>query len=105
MSNHIHGIIFLDDVGRGTACRAPTEQFSKPQPGSSPTVIRSYKTATTRRINDLRGTNGELFWQRNYFEHVIRDEKSLQRIRTYTLDNPRHWEMDPENPFDSGKQA
>jgi REP element-mobilizing transposase RayT len=37
-------------------------------------------------------------WQRNYFEHVIRDEDSLNRIRQYITDNPTQWEFDRENP-------
>jgi REP element-mobilizing transposase RayT len=51
-----------------------------------------------KRINELRGTPGALVWQRNYFEHVIRDEKSLQRIREYIINNPAQWEVDRENP-------
>jgi len=37
-------------------------------------------------------------WQRNYYEHVIRDEESLNRIREYILNNPAQWALDPENP-------
>jgi len=37
-------------------------------------------------------------WQRNYFEHVIRTDAALQRIRTYIQENPGHWAADPENP-------
>jgi len=36
-------------------------------------------------------------WQRNYYEHVVRDEESLNRIRQYILDNPARWEFDREN--------
>ena len=39
-----------------------------------------------------------MVWQRNYYEHVIRDEQSLNRIRQYILDNPVRWALDPENP-------
>jgi hypothetical protein len=37
-------------------------------------------------------------WQRNYYEHIVRDEEDLERIRTYIADNPRNWPDDPENP-------
>jgi hypothetical protein len=37
-------------------------------------------------------------WQRNYFEHIIRNEQSLNRIRRYILDNPVRWEFDQDNP-------
>ena len=56
------------------------------------------KSAVVKRINDLRGTPGIPIWQRNYYEHVIRDEESLHRIRQYVVDNPARWAFDPENP-------
>jgi hypothetical protein len=52
----------------------------------------------TTRINQLRDTPGVPVWQRNYYEHIIRDEESLNRIRQYITDNPIRWEFDPENP-------
>ena len=97
MPNHIHGILVLIDVGRGTACRAPTERFGKPIPDSLPTIIRSFKAAATRRINILNNTPGATLWQRNYYEHIIRSEESLNRIRKYIDDNPLRWGEDPEN--------
>jgi hypothetical protein len=78
MPNHKHGIIVITD-GRGTAVnrkgsdgesfrRAPTqEQFQKPVKGSIPTIIRSYNSAVSHRINLLRGTEGVPVWQRNYY--------------------------------------
>jgi putative transposase len=64
MPNHIHGIIILNgrgttedqnDYDEGLSRRAPTEQFGKPIPGSIPTIVRSYKSAVSYRINLLRG--------------------------------------------------
>ena len=40
----------------------------------------------------------ERLWQRNYYEHIIRDENSLNRIRQYIVDNPIRWDIDRENP-------
>ena len=100
MPNHLHGILVLSgDRGRcrGTACRAPTrasERFGRPTPGSLPTIIRSFKAATTRRVNVLRGGPRMSVWQRNYYERVIRDEDELNRLRQYVLDNPVQWEGD-----------
>jgi putative transposase len=62
------------------------------------TIVRSFKSATTNRINDLRKTPGGLVWQRNYYEHVIRNEQSLNRIREYIAGNPARWDVDRENP-------
>lgn len=98
MPNHVHGIIVLMG-GRGTACRAPTnEQFGKPVPGSIPTVMRSFKSAATKHINELRHTAGVPVWQRNYYEHIIRDENSMARIREYIINNPLQWALDRDNP-------
>ncbi|MBM3155975.1 MAG: transposase [Chloroflexi bacterium] len=98
MPNHVHGIAMIIDKCRGTACRAPTEKFGHPTPKSLPTIIRSFKSAVTNRINALRGTPGAPFWQRNYYEHVIRNETDFNDIRQYILDNPIKWDMDEENP-------
>jgi hypothetical protein len=62
-----------------------------------PEIIRGFKTFSARRVNELRETRGVPIWQRNYYEHVIRDEESLNRIREYILNNPAEWAYDPEN--------
>jgi REP element-mobilizing transposase RayT len=66
--------------------------------GSIGAVIGQFKSLTAKRINEIRGTPGTRVWQRNYYEHIIRDEASLDRIRQYILDNPARWASDPENP-------
>jgi len=53
-------------------------------------------------INALRRTPGAPVWQRNYYEHIIRSEESLQRIRDYIVINPLRWHLDRENPYRSG---
>ena len=111
MPNHMHGIIILiDSNGRGTLQRAPTaqraptiEQFGKPTSDSIPTIVRLFKSATTHRINALRGTPGLPVWQRNYYEHIVRNEQSLNRIRQYIAENPLLWHLDRENPNAQGK--
>jgi hypothetical protein len=50
----------------------------------------------------LRGTPGTPVWQRNYYEHIIRDDESLNRIRQYIIDNPVRWALDHENPAMAG---
>jgi len=109
MPNHMHGIIVITD-DRGTAGslndldgkssrRAPTqEQFQKPVKGSIPTMIRSYKSAVSYRINLMRGTDGVPVWQRNYYEHIIRNETDLQNKTGYIESNPLLWDDDDENP-------
>jgi len=96
MPNHVHGIIVIYDDCRGTIYRAPTiEQFGKPIAGSLPTIIRTYKAAVTREIRYK--SNVTIIWQRNYYEHVIRNEKEWDRIHRYIESNPMNWEIDEEN--------
>jgi len=103
MPNHLNGIlVIVDDGGRGTVHRAPTttpkyESFGKPVSGSIPTIIRGFKSTITKQINELRNTPGAPLWQRNYYEHIVRNEKSLNRIRQYIINNPANWENDIEN--------
>jgi putative transposase len=93
MPNHIHGILVLADdlVGAGLK-PAPTQRHALPE------IIRAFKTFSARRINACRGTLGVPVWQRNYYEHIIRNEKALTRIRQYIAYNPARWADDPENP-------
>ncbi|MEW6162225.1 MAG: hypothetical protein AB1606_02740 [Nitrospirota bacterium] len=53
---------------------------------------------STKQINIIRNTSGVPVWQRNYYEHIIRNEDELNRIRQYIIENPFRWEDDPENP-------
>jgi putative transposase len=94
MPNHVHGIIF---IRRGTIYRAPTmEQFQKPVADSIPTIIRTFKAAVTRRIGREHNATG--IWQRNYYEHIIRDEQDLQNKSDYIEANPTLWDEDDNNP-------
>ena len=108
MPNHVHGILWIvNDVGARHAVPL-REQFGIPAPGSIPTVIRSYKSAVTRGINEMRGTAGAGVWQRNYWEHIIRDDVGarhavpLESIRNYIINNPLQWHLDRENPNRTG---
>jgi putative transposase len=106
MPNHVHGIIWIEnkDGGDNTTIvgtrrrRVPTvEQFGKPVSHSIPTIVRAYKSAVTYAVNALQNQRGGVLWQRNYYEHVIRDEKDLKAKRDYILSNPLNWEDDDEN--------
>ncbi len=61
-------------------------------------VVRQFKTFSARRVNALRNAQGVPVWQRNYWEHIIRDEKSYEQIAAYILNNPQQWEADPLIP-------
>jgi REP element-mobilizing transposase RayT len=111
MPNHVHGIIMIHDNGRGIARGffvkvyqvpryAPTvqQQFGKLIPGSIPTIVRSYKSAVSYRINLMRNTAHIPVWQRNYYEHIVRNQTDLENIDRYVQFNPIQWFKDEENP-------
>jgi REP element-mobilizing transposase RayT len=60
--------------------------------------MAGFKSVVTARVNRMRNTPGAPVWQRGYYEHVIRDEASLDAIRRYVVDNPSRWAYDRENP-------
>jgi REP element-mobilizing transposase RayT len=116
MPNHFHAIVFLPDrpgtedvaVNVGAHSGAPAghggnETTSRVRhPRSLGSLVAGFKVATTKQINVLRGTPGLPVWQRNYYEHIIRDDKGLRRIREYITNNPATWESDTENPSRAG---
>jgi REP element-mobilizing transposase RayT len=60
-------------------------------------LIGAFKTISTKRINNVRKAPASKLWQRNYYEHILRNEKELNRIRQYIADNPANWQTDEEN--------
>ena len=64
-------------------------------------LIGTFKTVSTKKINLIRNTPGTKIWQRNYYEHIIRNETALNNIRQYIINNPLSWYKDqlhPNNP-------
>ena len=95
MPNHFHGILIINS--RDTARCVPTNgnrKFGEMIPGSLPVIIRSFKSAVTKRINELRKKTDSPVWQKNYYEHIIRNEKDLFFTRRYIELNPLKWELD-----------
>lgn len=107
MPNHVHGIIPVNSpVGARHAvpeCAKKLlpniESFGEPVKSSLPTIVRSFKSAVTRSVNISRGNRQSSFWQRGYYEHVIRNEEELIQIGEYILGNPLKWEEDRENTY------
>lgn len=101
MPNHVHGILWITDRSEPRQVRQESVAGNiphGPRSGSIGAIIAGFKSATTKRINHERGTSGVPLWQRNYYEHVIRDGESLDRIRRYITGNPACWQSDPDNP-------
>jgi REP element-mobilizing transposase RayT len=117
MPNHLHGILVIassidgrQSVGaQFIAPGSPTTnaQASQAAPPAvnrttaSPTlgsIVRAFKARVTVAVNHDQGTSGMPIWQRNYYEHIIRDTTDLDRIRRYIDGNPARWSDDPDNP-------
>ena len=60
-------------------------------------LSRLFKTVTTKRINAIRQTPGAPVWQRDFWDHVIRDEFEMNTIRTYIANNIQNWSADEFN--------
>lgn len=89
MPNHVHGIVVLDrGVVRGGASPAPTLAD----------VVCAFKSISVIAANRALGRSGRPFWQRNYYERVVRNEHELEAIREYVRNNPVAWDEDPNNP-------
>ncbi len=86
MPNHLHGIIVIMGA-HGRSIGSMVGAYK------SLCVVEWLKTIKTNHLQAV-GT----FWQRNYYEHVIRDENDLNRIRRYILENPMKWDEDENNP-------
>ena len=84
MPNHLHGIISITDHDK--------------QRKSLGQLIGAFKTKTTKQANLLLSTPGQMLWQRNFFERVIRNSQELERAREYIVNNPTKWSLDGENP-------
>ena len=128
MPNHLHGILVFTGIPeKGTPWRAPTTlvsgmsarapttpvsgmprraptsaTFGKPASGSLATIINLFKASVTKQVRKTCVLTGRdeppIIWQRNYYEHIIRNERSLNKIREYVCQNPARWQFDPENP-------
>lgn len=108
MPNHMHAIFGITaaikkfrqpTVGayRHTPLHETDSKFKSPSKTVG-AIVRGYKSTVTKQINQFRKTPGQRVWQRNYYEHIIRNKKSLNRIRKYILNNPALWVDDENHP-------
>lgn len=103
MPNHVHAIIvILDDPSVETSHvtslqnQPPKRKFGPLGPGSLSKIIQAYKAAVTRQAR--RNGYVDFYWQERFYDHIIRDDRSLQRIRAYVIRNPLEWEQDDYFP-------
>ncbi len=109
MPNHIHGIILItgavdaNGVGAihtcpGGRCQGELPLRAKRRAMLLPKIVGYFKMNSGKRVNEIRSSPGARVWQRNYYEHIIRNSIELERIRKYIVENPSNWELDDEHP-------
>ena len=106
MPNHLHGIIMINQpTAEPTAESTVAAQPVAAQPALGD-IIGAYKSLTTveytRGVKTMKWTPfPRRLWQRNYYEHIIRNDDAFAkgRIRQYIIGNPGQWNFDRENPF------
>jgi putative transposase len=115
MPNHVHGIVVIDrpknvetlqcNVSTQRDCNVSTQrdiiqrQFMSdisPKPGSLGAIVRAYKSAVTRWCRE--NGHDDFDWQSRFYDHIIRADGSLDRIREYIVNNPLKWDKDKNNP-------
>lgn len=113
MPNHVHGVIVIRAGGCEAAGYPPAHAVDfnpdhaerraglKPAPtvrhGLSE-IIRGFKAFSARRINEFRESSGTTLWQRNYYDHIIRNDADYNRIAEYIANNPQRWAEDSLHP-------
>jgi len=98
MPNHVHGIIIVNNNVRATGRSPLHHQSSGPPKRSLGSFVAGFKSSVTKRINEYRNTPTQYVWQRNYYDHIIRNDVDLNRTRQYILNNPEKWELDRNHP-------
>jgi len=103
MPNHFHGIIIINVMPAVGAIhelplrQAPSQRATRRRM-TIPLVVGYFKMNSAKRINEILDSRGMPVWQRNYYEHIIRDQAEHNRIHLYIEANPVNWVMDDENP-------
>ena len=103
MPNHVHGVLMITDTV-GAKHTVGAKNVSPLQPGQRPhgtsktigSIIRGFKIGVTKWMRTHANVHD--VWQRNYYEHVIRNNDELNRVREYIVNNPAQWSLDRENP-------
>jgi REP element-mobilizing transposase RayT len=114
MPNHIHFILTINHPTgvlqnctgvlqncTGVLQYAPAITTFKSPKNNLGSFIRGYKSSVTNKIKRLSNDREIILWQRNYYEHIIRDDKSFENITNYIKNNPINWEKHNKNEIDA----
>jgi len=103
MSNHMHGIIEINKNNKNVetqnfaSLHPHGHNFNKfgPQSKNLASIVRGFKIGVTKWCR--QNNHADFCWQRNYHDHIIRNEHNLNRIRQYIKNNPAKWDKDEYN--------
>lgn len=98
MPNHLHGIVVINNQLGASLAPLRGDECGKRKPKSLSSFIGGFKSSVTKRIKTICDHSNSVIWQRNYYEIIVRDEKQLNQIRQYMINNPQIWDEDPEKP-------
>jgi putative transposase len=98
MPNHLHGIIIIVKQQPQPNSANQELNLQGTKSNSLGAIIQNFKSISTRKIKRINHNSSMLIWQRNYYEQIIRDDRTLQKIRQYITDNPLNWESDRLTP-------
>lgn len=104
MPNHLHGIVIIEDVAEATGLQSEMAASGPFRLASSEvsrrynlsTIVGSFKNISSKTIHQAGFT--DFCWQKSFYDHVIRQDESLDKIREYIRNNPLKWELDRNNP-------
>jgi putative transposase len=101
MPNHLHGIVVIEETTfvethRNASLQEPKRNRFGPQRNNLASIVRGFKSASTKRIHTLG--HEEFCWQPRYYDHIIRNEKSFNKVREYIANNVMQWEFDRNHP-------
>ena len=102
MPNHLHGIIVINcepEIKKQAVVGTHGCASLQRKPRSLGAIIAGFKSAATKRINEERNMSRTPVWQPRFYEHIIRNDKELNNIREYIVNNPMQWHVDEENPM------
>jgi REP element-mobilizing transposase RayT len=94
MPNHIHGIIIIDENVGTEQCSVPTQNHRY---GLISKIVKSFKEIFVKQIRK-QYQNYTFKWQRSFYDRIIRNEKELDNIRQYIINNALKWHIDNDNP-------
>jgi REP element-mobilizing transposase RayT len=97
MPNHMHGILIISKVGNNESCmdvdKTPGQRrYRNPESGSISSIVGSYKSIVSKKAR--LNFHAEFAWLPRFYDHIVRDAESFEKIQNYIISNPAKWAED-----------